>query len=117
MAGKHKILLVEDDQIIASAVSEHLRVLGYDCVHASSFDEARELISAGDFCAIITDLGILAFKESAKPDRELGFELIDHARKIYWRKTEEGHSLMPIIAMSAHDQHPFMRKAVRNGVD
>jgi CheY-like chemotaxis protein len=114
---RHVCLLVEDDLLIAAVVIQLLRTIGYDVIHVTSLEEAKGYVDAGEFCFMIVDLGILPQKDAAKADIELGYMLIDYTRERYPRRGEDDTHLLPIIVMSANDEHRFTRAAFRRGVD
>lgn len=114
---RHVVLLVEDDANIARSVTQLLGVLGYDVVHVTSLEEGQAHVDRGEFCVLVTDLGILPQKESAKAEIELGYAMIEYARDRYPKRSESGTHLVPIIVLSAHDEHRFTREAFRRGID
>ncbi|SCK48608.1 DNA-binding response regulator, OmpR family, contains REC and winged-helix (wHTH) domain [Streptomyces sp. WMMB 714] len=82
-----RLLLVEDDNHVAAALSAVLERHGFDVVHARSGEEAlRELLPADDappFGVVLLDLGL--------PDQD-GFEVCGRIRKI---------SSTPVIMVTA----------------
>jgi len=82
-----RLLLVEDDNHVAAALSAVLGRHGFDVVHARSGEEAlRELLPSGDvapFGVVLLDLGL--------PDQD-GFEVCGRIRKI---------SSTPVIMVTA----------------
>lgn len=54
---RRTILVVEDEVLLRLALSEELRMRGYEVVEAASADEARSLVLAGvTFDLVITDI-------------------------------------------------------------
>src|SRR5579871_980876 len=56
-APRHRILLVDDDEVDRMALLRHVRTqaLPYDCSTAGSLAEAREKLKAATFDAILLD--------------------------------------------------------------
>ncbi len=73
MENKPKILLVEDDENLGSALLEYLQVKGYDISHAKDGEQAYELFIESKFDLCLLDVMI------PKLD---GFSLADKIRKI-----------------------------------
>src|SRR4051794_18640580 len=72
-----KILVLEDEEIVARGLLRTLRYLGVQGVHAQTISSARELLSADSsgFDAIIADVGL--------SDGESGINFIIWARQHY----------------------------------
>ena len=69
-----RILVVDDDEIILTSLSEFLRLEGYGVETASSFQEASAHLGAGAFRVVIADVSM--------PDVD-GFELLKMIRNRY----------------------------------
>ena len=83
-----RVLIVEDDTDIATAVSIGLRAKGHDVIVAGSGRRMNEILSESEVDVILLDLGL--------PDVD-GIELIIRVRR--W-------SQVPIVVVSArHDSH------------
>ena len=50
-----RVLLVEDEAILADTLMISLKKLGYDCIHASTLKEAREFLKKNRFDILILD--------------------------------------------------------------
>jgi DNA-binding NtrC family response regulator len=71
---KARILVVDDDEIILTSLSEFLRLEGFGSDTARSFQEASSKLGAGEFQVIIADVSM--------PDTD-GFELLKMVRNRY----------------------------------
>lgn len=56
--GKARILVVDDDEIIRTSLSEFLRLEGYGVETADGFDQASALLGAGPFQVVIADVSM-----------------------------------------------------------
>jgi DNA-binding NtrC family response regulator len=74
MANKKRILVVDDDQIIRDSLSEFLRLEGYDCQGAESFNQALNELEKQRYNLVLTDVNM--------PEVD-GFELLRVVRKRY----------------------------------
>jgi len=74
MVDHTRILVVDDDEIILTSLSEFLRLEGYGVETARSFDEASAHLAGGLFQVVITDVSM--------PDVN-GFELLKMVRNRY----------------------------------
>lgn len=93
-----RILIVEDDERVASALGAFLARSGYATVHASDGTEALELLGA-DTEVVLLDLGL--------PD----VDGIDLCRRI------RGRSDVPIVVVTARSQVTERIKGLRAGAD
>jgi DNA-binding response OmpR family regulator len=80
------ILLVEDADRIASFIVKGLQAHGFECVRASSGEEALAMVSAADFSLMILDIGLPGID---------GFEVLNKLRG-------QGFDL-PVIVLTARD--------------
>ena len=100
MQIKHKILLVDDEEVILKGCSLHLEQTGYDVSTASSGEKAIELLQDRLFHAVISDLVMPGID---------GIEVIKEARNLY-------PNIGTIILTGYGDMHSAV-KALRLGVD
>lgn len=54
----NKILLIEDDDLVADSLARTLRINGFRCVHAPNGARAMELIRTEEFDAVVSDLSL-----------------------------------------------------------
>ncbi|WP_408898671.1 response regulator transcription factor [Nocardioides sp. R1-1] len=92
-----RILLVEDDQGVAEALTQRLRRNGYGVRHAGTAEEARE--RHHDVDLVLLDMGL--------PDRD-GLWLCQEIRRT---------SAVPIVALTARRTESSVVAALRAGVD
>jgi len=90
------LLVVEDDQLIASSLSRGLRAAGYDVVTASSIAEATD--AYGDVDLVLCDLGL--------PDGD-GLDLID--------LMASRRPTLPIIALTARAEEADVVAGLASG--
>jgi DNA-binding response OmpR family regulator len=58
MAGIPKVLLVEDEMLLKLPVEEALMDRGFECLHTSTLDGAREILKSAKLSAAILDVNI-----------------------------------------------------------
>lgn len=118
MGARHVCLLVEDDAEALDSIARVLDVFDIDCITARSFSEARELVDAGKFCFMLSDLSIFPDPEAVKPEPapEFGHMLIEYTRKRYPRCNAENRHYLPILVLSSLDT-PDLRQGMRSGAD
>jgi two-component system OmpR family response regulator len=95
-----KILLIEDDAVLADGLTHTLRNSGYSVTSATSGGYANHLLQAQDFDLIILDLGL--------PDMD-GLELL---RKLRSRKIQ-----LPILILTARDGVNDRITGIEQGAD
>jgi two-component system OmpR family response regulator len=95
-----KILLIEDDAVLADGLTHTLRNSGYSVSSATSGGYAKHLLQAQDFDLIILDLGL--------PDID-GLELL---RKLRSRKIQ-----LPILILTARDGVNDRITGIEQGAD
>ena len=92
MAGRHHVLIVEDDKATADDLAEVLRSIGCDCVAVASHQEALQALRQTAFCLILLDLQIKHAPDAIKGHVEHGKALLreirqmhsDHSGLPYW---------------------------------
>ncbi len=82
---KKKLLLAEDDDLLASLLNFRLTKAGYEVLVASDGREVKELLSQGRPVIIVSDIMMPYYS---------GIELIDHVRN-------ELESQVPVIIISS----------------
>lgn len=95
-----KILLIEDDEVLADGLTHTLSDSGYKVTSAISGVYAEHLLQAQDFDLIILDLGL--------PDMD-GLQLL---RKLRIQKLP-----LPIMILTARDDMNVRIKGIREGAD
>lgn len=96
-----RVLHVDDEPVIASAVRHYLIRQGYDVDSASELEEAQALLANDRYDVIILDLRLTG------SSRTEGFDLIDSVR--------ERDPLTPIILLTAYSSPHVERQAVALG--
>lgn len=92
-------LIVEDDPQIRNFIKFSLKSQDYNCIEASTGQEAKKIIMVHNLSGIILDLGL--------PDMD-GVDLIKEIREF---------STIPIIVVSARDQIDEKIEALDSGAD
>lgn len=95
-----KLLLLEDDDLLAESLSETLEDNGYSVDSAATVQAAESLMSTEDYALAILDLGL--------PDGS-GLDLITR-----WRGQERR---LPILALTARDTWEDKVAGLRRGAD
>lgn len=95
-----KILLIEDDEVLADGLTHTLSANGFVVTAANSGHYAKHLLEAQDFDLIVLDLGL--------PDMD-GLELL---RKLRSRKLA-----LPILILTARDAVNDRVEGIRQGAD
>jgi PAS domain S-box-containing protein len=94
------VLIVEDDEGVASILCEMLGRRGISSVHARSGSEALRLAAEVDFGLLILDLGL--------PDAD-GFEVVEHLQR------DRRLSDVPVLVYTARDLGAADRERLRLG--
>lgn len=95
-----KVLVIEDDQMLARLVERMLGEAGYAVDTTRSADEGRDLATTGDYDAILLDLEL--------PDRN-GLEVVRELRK-------EGR-VTPVLIMTGRDDDEDIVRGLDAGAD
>ncbi|SDL48176.1 DNA-binding response regulator, OmpR family, contains REC and winged-helix (wHTH) domain [Modicisalibacter muralis] len=95
-----RLLLVEDDDLLAESLAETLEDEGYRVDIAARVRDARSLMASEDYSLVILDLGL--------PDGS-GLELLEH-----WRNERRQ---LPILALTARDSWEDKVIGLRRGAD
>lgn len=87
-----RILIVDDDEELAEAISIRLTAAGYDCVTAGSAEEGFSRFRRGDIDLVVTDVIM---------PRSDGFSMTEWIRQV---------SDVPVIVITAYDRcrEPFV---------
>jgi len=118
MAGRHTVLLVEDEPQMAAELGELLESLGHEHLHAPTKEDAARLVEEGGFCYVLLDLQIKANRDSIKAHVEAGQSLLEHIRERYPRRNGEGQHRLQVLVMSGHaKEHYYVVKALQDGAD
>lgn len=98
MADKKKILLVEDEEVVAGAASRILNIEGFEIEMTSSAEQALEKLNENQYHLLLSDLMLPGMS---------GLELIQKIRGIYKE--------MPIIIVSGYASLANALKAFKEG--
>jgi len=95
-----RVLLVEDDHVIGSAVRDHIAAAGHGVDWAQRLDVARDSLAVVDYELILLDMSL--------PDGR-GMDLLGDIRRI--------GSDTPVIIITAHDQISARIEGLNKGAD
>jgi two-component system OmpR family response regulator len=95
-----RILIAEDDQVLAGGLLRSLRASGYAVDHVSSGSQADAAVSAHDFDLLILDLGL---------PKMHGFDVL--------RKLRARGSTMPVLVLTSADSIEQRVKVLDLGAD
>jgi two-component system OmpR family response regulator len=98
--NRMRVLLVEDDRLIGSAVAEHLSGAGDAVDWARSIADAEDLLAVGAFDIVLLDLGL--------PDGS-GLDLL--------RRLRSGEDPAPVIVLTARDRIADRIEGLNAGAD
>jgi DNA-binding response OmpR family regulator len=96
----HQILIVEDDEAIATGLSLNLRLAGHSSTIARDGEEALASVDAREFDLLLLDLNL---------PRKNGLEVLAALR--------DADNLVPVIVLSARDDEVDKVAALRLGAD
>jgi len=100
MGTAHQILIVEDDEAIATGLSLNLKLAGHDATIARDGDEALAAVAAHEFDLILLDINL---------PRRNGLEVLANLR--------EADNLVPVIIVSAREDEFDKVASLRLGAD
>ncbi len=97
-----RILVAEDSEPVRDLLCEYLRSQGHDVVPARDGAAAMELLEAGEFDLVMTDIEM---------PRANGFELIERLRK------DPGGHAIPVIVISGHSELDGIAHCIKMGAE
>ena len=107
---KKKILVVDDDQVVAKVLSLQLKAKGYDVICASDCAEAIQVVRQQDPDVLLVDVGL-------PPDIAMGgAHLSDGFQVTRWLKLANTRKI-PSIIISGSDKPAYRRQAAAVGAD
>jgi len=95
-----RILIVEDDDAIATGLALNLKLAGHPTAIARDGDEALQKVTAEDFALVLLDINL---------PKKNGLEVLSHMRA--------ADNLVPVIVLSARDGEFDKVAALRLGAD
>lgn len=95
-----RVLMIEDDRPLAQALSDALRHRGIQSDVAGGIDDARQMIAAAHYAAILLDLGL--------PDGD-GLDLV--------RRLRAQNNPIPVIAVTARSALDMKIAGLNSGAD
>ncbi len=100
MLRKTKVMVVDDDPMLLSLLSDTLSTIGYSSTSASSGETALKLLKNGNIDIIISDINL--------PGMD-GLELL--------RKVKENAPGLPVILITGVSMHGIRSRAIKEGAD
>lgn len=98
-----RVLIVEDEVALLSAITDYLTVRGYECDSATEAAEAVALLAHVPFDAVVTDVYL-----SHVPQAD-GFDVVSFIR--------DRALATPVIVMTGHDEPHLATEAERLAAD
>ncbi len=95
---KELVIIAENDQVLGAALSDFLRLKGYETLAVSTTEEALDLIGRFEPVAVIADVRMPTMG---------GLELLKRIR--------EDESRSPVLLITGHPEQDAALEAVRNG--
>lgn len=118
MSARHVVLLVEDEKELAAELTDLLKSLGHDVLHAATQEEAQKLLETREFCYVLLDLQIKVAPDSIKARVEAGLALLEAIRKRWPQRNGKDHHALQILVMSGHaKEHQYVVKAFQEGAN
>lgn len=99
MSGKHRALVVEDDQPTADEFAHILRAEGFDVSAVDNAKDGLRQVTEENYCLMVSDLDIKEEPDSLKGHTAHGSRLIESVRAIFPGKAG-GVPCMPIVVVS-----------------
>ena len=116
--GGHRVLVVEDRPADREMVCEILRARGDSPREATTVEEALAAIEEEEFCAFVLDQALPLNQTSTKAFVAGGDRVTEAARKSDKRRTEEGASVTPIVALTSQPLNAqFISGLIERGID
>jgi two-component system KDP operon response regulator KdpE len=107
---REKVLVVDDDQVVAKALSMKLKAKGYDVVCASDCAQAIQMVREQNPDIMLVDVGL-------PPDIAMGgANLSDGFQVTRWLKLANTRKI-PAIIISGSDKPAYRRQAAAVGAD
>lgn len=97
---RYRVLLVEDDPVIAKSVKLNLELEGWECVHAANLAEAKVAEAGGPLSLVILDLG-----------------LPDGSGLSFLKELREKNSRLPVIILTAQTDEASVVTGLESGAN
>lgn len=114
-AGKHKVLIVEDDQPTAVDLEEVLRSIGCDCVAVTNYQDALQAFRQTPFCLILLDLQIKQAPDRIKGHVEHGKALLREIRQMHGDHSGLPYWLPILIVSGFANEVPAAVEVMKSG--
>jgi CheY-like chemotaxis protein len=117
MNTAHKVLVVEDDPIIAQAVANAVRALGHEPTIVTNTSDAERALAEHDYCYILPDVS-LPRDSSSMALPQTGWTFISETvRRRFSHRNANGYYTLPVVVFSAHGEPRFVSRALELGGD
>lgn len=118
MSDVHRVLVVEDEPLIAEDLAIMLGSLGFAHEVVDNQQQALERFRTEEFCLVLLDLNIKLSPESLRGDAEAGRELLRRMRAISPKHRKDDRPSVPIVVVSAHAREADEAvEAMKDGAD
>jgi FixJ family two-component response regulator len=115
MAGRHQVLIVEDEKPTADDLVEVLRSLGCDCVAVASYQEAMRALRQTAFCLVLLDLQIRYASDAIKGHVEHGKALLREIRQLHGDHSGLSYWLPVLIVSGFASEVPAAVEVMKDG--
>jgi len=115
MAGRHKVLIVEDDEATAEDLGEVLRSIGCDSVVVATHQAASLALQDDGFCLILLDLQIKSGSDGIKGNVEHGKSLLREIRQVHRDHTGRAYWLPVLIVSGFANEVPVALEVMEDG--
>jgi DNA-binding response OmpR family regulator len=115
MAGRHKVLIVEDDEATAEDLGEVLRSIGCDSVVVATHQAASLALQDDGFCLILLDLQIKSGSDGIKGNVEHGKSLLREIRQVHCDHTGRAYWLPVLIVSGFANEVPVALEVMEDG--
>jgi DNA-binding response OmpR family regulator len=115
MAGRHQVLIVEDDKPIADDLAEVMRSIGCDCLAVASYQEALQALKQTSFCLILLDLQIKFGSDAIKGHVEHGKALLREIRQMHGDHSGLPYWLPVLIVSGFASEVPAAVEVMKDG--
>lgn len=115
MAGRHQVLIVEDDKATADDLVEVLGSIGCDCLAVASHQEALQALRQTSFCLILLDLQIKYASDAIKGHVEHGKALLREIRQMHGDHSGLPYWLPVLIVSGFASEVPAAVEVMKDG--
>jgi CheY-like chemotaxis protein len=101
----HRVLIIEDDPILAAVLAAMVASLGHEFVIARTLEEVRLRLAEGRYCYVLLDMQIPPV-DGKDPEVGCGETALELVRKTDSSRTAEGKFRLPILVVTGYSRQP-----------